>query len=83
MSATQRNSTPAWSVTGQTEGTVVAPNGNGVVDGYTVTFVTRTGTHGSVFVAHADYSAANVAALIGAKAAQLDQVAGLTSESGV
>lgn len=75
--AARPNSTgTGWTVTSQTEGPVIGPNGKAVL-GVTVNFVTAKGVHGSVFVATDQYTALNVRAAIAARAAALDEVQGM------
>lgn len=68
-----------WTVTGQTQGSMIADNGQ-VVDVYTVTFRTGAGVIGSVRIPVAQYTKQVVRAAIAEHAAVLDEVAGLSSD---
>lgn len=71
------DATPAWTVTGQVETTDQGPDGT-YVPGVRISFRTATGANGSVFLPHAQYTVAAVRSAIAARAAVLDEVAGLT-----
>jgi hypothetical protein len=78
-----QSSTPApaptgWKVTGQVEQTQIT-NG-GITQGWRVSFITTGGINGSVWVPVNQYNPTVIAAAINPIAAQLDAVAGLTSE---
>lgn len=68
--------TPRWTVVGQREDMQVGPAGS-FVQGVVVSFRTRSGATGSVFVPHETYTAENVARLIDARAEVMEAVAGL------
>lgn len=67
-----------WKVTNQVEAHEL--NGAAFVDGWRVYFQTGHGIAGSVFIPAVNYTAENVSAIITATAANLDGIAGLTSE---
>jgi hypothetical protein len=68
---------PGWTVTSQREDFRPGPNGQ-LTNGVTVTFTTRGGHVGSVFIPDADYVPAKVAGLVTAKAAIMEAVGALT-----
>lgn len=69
---------PRWRVTGQAMATKADPS-QGLVEGWTVTFVTAAGDRGSVFVPLAQYNAATVRAAIEAIVPHVEDVRGLTA----
>lgn len=68
---------PAWAITQQLETTDLGPAG-AYVSGVRVTFRTVSGVTGSVFVPHTDYTVDAVRRAVAARAAVLEDVAGLT-----
>lgn len=70
-----------WRVTTQVQQTKYVEGYSQPQQGWTVSFITGYGTTGSVFIPTANYSAANVQALIGAAVTQLDAVSQLTHQS--
>lgn len=70
---------PLWVVTSQMETVDAAPDGR-YLSGTKVSFRTRSGALGSVFVTQADYTPANVKARITALAADLEAVHNMTGE---
>lgn len=72
--------TTGWKVTSQIEQSQPAPDGR-ITQGVRVSFLTGTGTAGSVFVPLALYTPANVRAMIAERAGALDAVAALTSDT--
>lgn len=68
--------TPAWEITAQVQTTDLGPS-NAYVDGVKVTFRTRSGAVGSVFIPNADYTVETVRAKVSAVAATMETVAGL------
>lgn len=73
------NGQPLWVVTSQMETVDKGPD-QAYVTGTRVTFRTRSGAHGSIFVAPADYTAAAVRARIDQAAAELEAVHNMTGE---
>lgn len=73
---------PTWRVDSQSPTTRVSPTGQ-VEDGYDIAFTTGLGQPGTVFVANARYTPANVKAVIAARAAQIDAIATLAHDSEV
>lgn len=64
---------PLWTVTSQQESVDLASNGT-YVQGTRITFRTRSGAMGSVFVAPGDYTPERVRALLQARAADMEAV---------
>jgi hypothetical protein len=73
---TDQPAAPAWTVTNQMETSDLGPAGT-FVSGVKVSFRTASGATGSVFVPQADYNVDKVKALIDAKAATAEGIAGL------
>ena len=67
----------SWQITGQREDYRPGPTG-AFVSGVVVTFSIPSGASGSVFVPDAQYSPASVRALVDARAAAMEAVAGMT-----
>ena len=67
---------PAWTITAQAEQLRPTPDGK-VAQGVVITFRTRAGNTGTVFVPDAQYSPAAVAAAVGQRAMAMDQVSSL------
>lgn len=72
------NAGPSWTVTSQTERTIISPAGT-PQDIMVVTFTMSDGTQGSVQVPVAGYSVGNVRDAIAAKVATLADIANLGS----
>jgi hypothetical protein len=70
---------PAWRVESQIPRTRANLSGT-VEEGYDVTFVTRDGHTGTVFVPNARYNVDNVRAVVAEAAARVDAVGALTAE---
>jgi hypothetical protein len=68
---------PLWSVTSQREDWQVKANGQ-AGPGMVVTFTTRSGAVGSVFIPTEEYTLDRVRALVDEKARAVEAVAGLT-----
>jgi hypothetical protein len=68
---------PAWTITTQVETFDVGPTGT-FVQGVKVGFRTTSGALGSVFVPSDQYTVERVRALVSARAAAMETVAGLT-----
>lgn len=68
---------PGWTVTGQSEQTIIDPSGR-AVNVMQVSFQLPDGTAGTVNVPLAGYTVDNVRAAIAAKAATLAAVSGLS-----
>lgn len=71
------NSDPGWTVNGQQETTDLGPNGQ-FAHGFRVSFTTRAGHQGSVFVPDNQYAPDMVRALIAQRAQAMDAVGSLT-----
>lgn len=71
------NSAPAWEVTAQREDYQVGQNGQ-LTQGMVVTFRTRSGAVGSVFVEQAQYTPEKVRQVVAAKAGDMEAVQGMT-----
>lgn len=71
------NTEPAWTITAQVQSTDMGP-ANAYVDGVRVTFQTAAGAIGSLFIPNTEYTVERVRSLVAARAAVMDQVAGLT-----
>lgn len=71
----------SWRVTGQVTDYQTLSSANEPITGVLVYFITGAGQRGSVLVPDDHYDPDTVAAMVGARAATLDQVAALTSES--
>lgn len=71
----------SWRVTGQVTDYQTLSSANEPITGVLVYFITGAGQRGSVLVADDHYDPDTVAAMVGQRAALLDQVAALTSES--
>lgn len=67
----------SWQVTAQAETTKINPTGN-VIDGIEVDFQLSDGTAGSVFIPLSSYSVDTVREAIAAKAADMNNVSGLS-----
>jgi hypothetical protein len=67
----------AWQVTGQQQSTELIPGGR-FVKGVNVSFVTKLGNSGTVFIPEDAYTPDNVRAAVGEKAARVDAVGQLT-----
>lgn len=72
---------PTWQVTSQGPPTTQIQGGGNVLTGITVYFTTAAGVPSSIFVPDGAYNPASVKQMIAGKAAQLDEVAGLTGAS--
>jgi hypothetical protein len=70
---------PLYTVTGQSE-TVDLSADHAYLNGTRVTFRTRSGAYGSVFVPTADYTVERVKALLDARATALEAVHNLVPE---
>lgn len=70
---------PLWEVTSQQETVDLIPNGS-YVTGTRVSFRTRSGALGSVFVSNAEYSVPAVKALLDKRAADLEAIHTMTGE---
>ena len=70
------DSTPAWVITNQAETSDLGPEGT-YVAGVKVTFRTRAGVIGSVFLPHTRYNVDEVRAAVSAKAAIADAIANM------
>lgn len=68
-----------WQVTSQVSDQVVLTNAGQAVTGTYVYFTTGDGNSGSVFIADAHYSAAEVKKAVSARAAVLDEVGRLAA----
>ncbi len=68
---------PAWTIITQVETTDLGPNGT-FIQGVKVGFRTASGAIGSVFIPTDAYTVEKVRTEVSARAATLDQVAGLT-----
>lgn len=79
MTATAPAAHSGWSITGQTQKQWLPTGGQQFVTGVDVSFVTNAGNAGSVQVPYAQYSPDQVAALVSARAAQLDAISALTA----
>lgn len=71
---------PLWTVTSQQETVDLASNGN-YVAGTRITFRTRSGALGAVFVPTAEYTPDSVRRLLQARAADMEAVHNMTGES--
>lgn len=70
------SSSPAWEVTAQREDFQVGSNGQ-LSQGMVVTFRTRSGAVGSVFVETAQYTPEKVRQVVAAKAVDMEAVQGM------
>ncbi len=70
--------TPLWRVTGQIEAVDVAPTG-GYASGVRVSYQTRSGANGSIFVPAADYRAEVVRARLDEAAANAEAIHTMTA----
>lgn len=70
---------PLWTVTSQQETVDLAPNGN-YLTGTRISFRTRSGALGSVFVTADQYTPAEARRRITARAADLEEVHNMTGE---
>lgn len=68
-----------WEVLSQVEGTEIAPSG-GIVKGMVVTFRTGHGVTATVFIGYDQYTRDAVISAVGARAAQLDAITGLSAQ---
>ena len=68
---------PAWSVTGQLTTTRIPEGGNRFVTGVEVSFITRGGHAGTVFIPDTQYRPEVVRAAIDEKAALMDEIGAL------
>lgn len=71
------NAAPTWLVTSQREDYQLGKNGQ-LVQGMVVTFQTRSGAVGSVFVEATEYNPQRVRDLVAAKATDMETIAGLS-----
>lgn len=73
------NPLPLWEVTSQQETVDLAANGS-YVNGVRISFRTRSGALGSVFVPSADYQPDRVRALLDGRAGDMETVHNMTGQ---
>ena len=78
--ASTDNQEPLWTVTSQQETVDLAGNG-AYVNGTRVSFRTRSGAQGSVFVPTGDYTPGRVKALLDQRAGDMEAVHNMTGGS--
>lgn len=77
--ANGEDTVPLWEIVSQQETVDLVPGGS-YLTGTRITFKTRSGAVGSVFVAQADYTPAKVRAIIQSRAADMEAVHNMTGE---